>query len=118
MNTTNTDQVTGYIRAMLTAFDVDRKAIVLQENAKTDKHIRELSDKLENAYTKEHILCEHMEEEIQIRDKDIRDTITFLTKVHQEELEKKDHQLQETILMMHNKNLDSILDEAILQLTI
>lgn len=118
MNTTNMSEITSCIQAMLAAFDADQKAIVLQENAKTDGTIRKLRTDLENAYTKEQLLCEHMEEEIQLRDNDIRDTVAFLTKKHREDLEKKDRQLQETILLMHNQNLESILDEAFLQLEI
>ena len=96
MNTTNMGEITSCIQAMLAAFDADQKAIVLQENAKTDGTIRKLRTDLENAYTKEQLLCEHMEEEIQLRDNDIRDTVIFLTKKHREDLEKKDRQLQET----------------------
>ena len=116
MNTTNVEEVTGYIRKMMDAFDTDKKSIMMRENSKTDTLMHELRSDLKNAHTRANMLHAHMEEEIQIREKDSKDTCAFLTKIHREELEKKDRQLQETILLLQNQNLDFILDEAISQL--
>ena len=115
MNTTNVEEVTGYIRKMMDAFDTDKKSIVLNENSKTDTIISKLRSDLENAHTREKMLHAQMEEEIQIREKDSKDTFAFLTKIHREELEKKDRQLQETILLLQNQNMDFI-SEAMSQL--